>query len=163
MIKKFELFDRKKGRVAKRTVGLLLAMSLLTSCAVEALKMYDGPPKLDTDVSILRLWGPGVMVLKVDGKDAMVKGTEGHAYLLPGDHTLEVKLVKLAGYNLLCGALCDSIFNRPKTVETSTQAGRSYTVRYVDDAAGTIAIDDKGTNYDPLCLDPRRYREGKNC
>ena len=150
------------GSSARAVAGLLVAAAL-GGCATVALQLYDGPPRPAADVSTVRLWGPGVIVQKVDGKDAGVKGTESHAYLLPGEHTFEVKLVRIRGYHLLCGILCDAIFNKPKVVTGRTEAGHSYTFRFVNDEAGSVAFEDKGANYDPVCLDPRNYRDGKNC
>ena len=146
-----------------RVIALLLAMIALTSCATVSLQLYDGPPRPESEVSVVRLWGPAVIVQKVDGKDAGVRGTESHAYLLPGDHRFQIKIMRIRGYHFLCGALCDSIFNTPKIIVARTEAGRTYTVKFLNDEAGNVILEDRGTSYDPLCLDPRRYREGKNC
>ena len=146
-----------------KVIVLLLAVLLLTSCATISLQLYDGPPKSDSEVSIVRLWGPSVIVTTIDGKDAGVRGTESHAYLLPGEHTFEVKLIRILGYHLLCGALCDWIFNKPRIVKANTEAGHTYTVKFLNDEAGNVAIEDRGVSYDRLCLDPRQFREGKNC
>jgi hypothetical protein len=149
-------------RVA-RSAGLLLLAIVTSSCAVVSLKMYEGPPKPDAEVSIVRLWGPAVIVQKIDGKDAGVRGTESHAYVLPGDHEFEVKLIRIRGYHLLCGALCDAIFNKPKIVKGATQPGHTYTLKLLNDEQGNVVLDDRGTSYDPVCLEPRNYRDGKNC
>ena len=146
-----------------RVIVLLLSLVTLTSCATVSLQLYEGPQRPDSDVSIVRLWGPGGIVQKIDGKDAGVRGTESHAYLLPGDHTFELKLMRIQAYHVLCGALCDAIFNKPRTVTARTEAGHAYTFNTLNDEAVTLVIEDKGTSYDPLCLDPRRYREGKDC
>lgn len=88
--------------------------------------MYDGPPKPDSEKSIVRLLGQAGIVQKIDGKEAGVKGIESHAYLLPGDHTFEIKMMRIQDYHILCGALCDSIFNRPRVVRARTEGGHSY-------------------------------------
>jgi hypothetical protein len=62
-----------------------------------------------------------VIVQKVDGKDAGVRGTESHAYVLPGELT------------------------------------------FLNEDQGNVVLEDRGTSYDPVCLDPRNYRDGKNC
>jgi len=52
---------------------------------------------------------------------------------------------------------------RPRVVAARTEAGHAYTFKTLDDEAVTVVMEDKGVSYDPLCLDPRRYREGNNC
>ena len=146
-----------------KALALLLPSLMLASCATVSLQMYGGPPKPESEISIVRLWGQAGIVQKIDGKEAGVKGTESHAYLLPGDHTFEIKLIRIQGYHILCGALCDSIFNTPRVVKARTEGGHSYTFKALNDEAVTIVIEDKGTAWDPLCLDPRRYRDGKDC
>lgn len=70
---------------------------------------------------------------------------------------------RIRGYHLLCGALCDAIFNKPKIVKGPTQAGHTYTLTFLNDEQGNVVLEDRGTSYDPVCLDPRNYRDGKNC
>ena len=146
-----------------RLGGLLLLAMVSTSCGTIALQMYEGPPKPEAEVSIVRLWGPAVLVQKIDGKDALVRGTESHAYLLPGEHTFQIKRMKILGMNLLCGMLCDAIFNAPTTLTARTEPGRVYTFKFMNDEVGSVVIEHRGPDYDRVCLDPRRYRDGKNC
>ncbi len=145
---------------------------ILSGCAELSLQQYDGPAKPDSEVSIIRLWtpttttifdSPGLIVEKIDGKDAGSNGRTSHAYVLPGEHELQIHLIKIHGYNLLCGALCDAIFNKPQFIKTATQAGHTYTVRYVNDEKGSVVLDDRGERYDPVCLRARTFKDGQNC
>ena len=52
--------------------------------------------------------------------------------------------IQVKAYNLLCGALCDSIFNKPRTFKARVEAGRTYVLKYVDDEKGTVVLEDKG-------------------
>jgi enoyl-CoA hydratase/carnithine racemase len=107
-----------------RVIALLLSLVTLTSCATVSLQLYDGPQRPNSDVSIVRLWGPGGIVQKIDGKDAGVRGTESHAYLLRGDHTFELKLMRIQADHVLCGGydpLCldpRRAIERGRTAET---------------------------------------------
>ena len=155
-----------------RRVGLLAATMSIVGCAEVALQRYDGPERPTTEVSTVRLWtptatnifdSPGLMVKAIDGKPVEDYGRASHAYLLPGDHQFEIHLMKVSGHNLLCGAACDAIFNKPQIVQAATQAGRAYTFRYVNDEKGTVVLDDKGAQYDPRCFKAREFKQGSNC
>jgi hypothetical protein len=157
----------------KHTSGLLLLAALLVEgCSEVSLKEYDGPAKVDTEISIVRLWTPtetnvfelpGLMVEKIDEKPVEDYGRASHAYLLPGRHDFQIHLLQVKGYNLLCGALCDAIFNKPQFVHATTRAGHAYTFRYVNNEKGTVVLDDRGTHYDPRCLKARQFKDGTNC
>ena len=151
---------------------MFLMTLAISGCAEVALREYSGPPKADADVAIVRLWtpttttifqSPGLLVEKIDGKPVESYGRASHAYVLPGDHEFQIHLVKIRAYNLLCGALCDAIFNKPQFVKARTEAGHTYTFRYVNDEKGAIALDDRGTRYDPRCLRAREFKDGIGC
>ncbi len=83
--------------------------------------------------------------------------------MLPGEHEFQVRFIQVKGYHLLCGALCDAIFNKPKLVKAATLPGHVYTLRYIDDRDGTVVLDDRGTDYDRRCLKVREFSEGTGC
>lgn len=151
---------------------LLALIPILSGCAEESLQQYAGAARPESEVSIIRLWtptttnvftSPGLIVEKIDGKDAGSNGRTSHAYVLPGEHELQIHYIQIHGYNLLCGALCDAIFNKPHFIKATTQPGHTYTVRYVDDEKGSVILDDRGEHYDPVCLRARTYKGGQNC
>jgi hypothetical protein len=96
---------------------------------------------------------------QIDGAPAGDVGRASHAYLLPGEHEFEVAYIQIRAYNLLCGALCDAIFNKPKTFRAAVEAGKVYLLKYVDDAAGTVVLEDKGSGYDRSCLLARDWKK----
>jgi len=73
-----------------------------------------------------------------------------------------VGFIQIKAYNLLCGAVCDAIFNKPRTFRTTVEAGKIYVLRYVNDPNGTAVLDDKGMNYDRRCLKAREFKDA-NC
>jgi hypothetical protein len=99
----------------------------------------------------------------IDGKDAGSNGRTSHAYVLPAEHELQIHLIQVHGYNLLCGALCDAIFNKPQFIKATTLPGHTYPVRYVNDEKGSVVLDDRGGHYDAFCLKARTYKDGQNC
>ena len=146
---------------------LVLVALLFSGCAEITYQNYPGA-KSEAEVSIVRLWtptttnvftSPGLLVLKIDGIDAGSNGRTSHAYLTPGEHEFEVKYIQVKAYNLLCGMLCDAIFNKPKIFKATTRAGGVYTLRYVNDKDGTIVLDDRGASYDRRCLRAREFRD----
>jgi hypothetical protein len=147
--------------------AIVLAALLLAGCAVSDYQGYSGAPKPDSEVAIVRLWtptttdiftSPGLLAREIDGKPAGDVGRASHAYLLPGEHEFQVGFIQVKAHNLLCGALCDSIFNKPATFKATVQAGRTYFLKYVNDEKGTVILEDKGTGYDKRCLNPREYK-----
>src|SRR2546422_9587763 len=100
---------------------------------------------------------------KIDGVEAGSVGRTSHAYVLPGEHEFQVRFIQVKGYHLVCGALCDAIFNEPKLVKAATLPGHVYTLRYIDDRDGTVVLDDRGTDYDRRCLKVREFSEGTGC
>lgn len=144
-----------------RIVTLLLLV-LLGGCAEVSYQAYSGNPRPYSELAIVRKWtptttnvftSPGLPMKSIDGRPAGDVGRTSHAHLLPGEHEL----------NLLCGALCDAMFDKPRTFKTSVEAGRTYLLKYVDDEKGTVVLEDKGTNYDPRCLKAREFRDVKTC
>src|SRR5262249_42698032 len=143
---------------------------LLVACAEVPYQGYSGALRPETEVAIVRLWtptttslftSPGLIMRQIDGLPAGDVGRASHAYLLPGEHEFEVGFIQIKAHNLLCGALCDSIFNKPRTFRASVQAGRVYLLKYVNDDKGTVVLEEKGLNYDKSCLKAREYtKEG---
>jgi len=157
----------KSGRPRVLTVALL---ALLAGCAEISYQGYSGTPRPDSELAIVRLWtptttnvfsSPGLLMKEIDGHAAGEVGRTSHAYLLPGDHEFQVGFIQVRAYNLLCGALCDAIFNKPRTFKATVEAGHTYLLKYVDDEKGTVVLEDKGTKYDPRCLKAREFREAK--
>ena len=153
----------------KRVTALIVVF--LAGCAEVSYQSYSGTPKPDSEVATVRLWtptttnvftSPGLLMKEIDGRPAGDVGRASHAYLLPGEHEFQVTFIQVKAYNLLCGALCDSIFNKPRTFKARVEAGRTYVLKYVDDEKGTVVLEDKGTSYDPRCLRAREYKEA-NC
>lgn len=146
---------------------LLALLSLfLAACAEVPYQAYSGAAKSETDVATVRLWTPtetsafttpGLIVLQIDGAPAGDVGRASHAYLLAGEHEFQVKFIQLKVYHLLCGRLCDAIFNEPRTFRAPVEAGRVYVLKYVNDEKGTVILEDKGANYDKSCLKAREY------
>jgi hypothetical protein len=147
-----------------------LALLLLAGCAEVPYQGYAGAPKPETDVATVRLWtptttnvfsSPGLIMRQIDGLPAGDVGRASHAYLLPGEHEFEVGFIQVKAYNLLCGALCDSIFNKPRTFRAKVEAGKTYLLKYVNDDQGTVVLEDKGANYDKTCLKAREYSKDR--
>jgi len=153
-------------------IAMLVMAMLVAGCAEITFQQYPGPARPDADVSIVRLWTartknifvtPGLIVEKIDGVEAGSVGRTSHAYVLPGEHEFQVRFIQVKGYHLLCGALCDAIFNKPKLVKAATLPGHVYTLRYIDDRDGTVVLDDRGPDYDRRCLKVREFSEGTGC
>jgi hypothetical protein len=150
----------------------IVSMFAVAGCAEVTYQGYAGEPKQSTDIAVVRLWtatqsnifsSPGLIVLSIDGVEAGSVGRTSHAYLLPGEHELEIKFIQVKAYNLLCGAICDAIFNKPRIMKVTVAAGHTHTMRYVNDEQGTVALDDRGASYDGRCLLAREYKSGNNC
>lgn len=146
------------------------ALLLLVACAEVPYQGYSGAPRPEAEVATVRLWtptttnvfsSPGLLMQKIDGLPAGDVGRASHAYLLPGEHEFEVGFIQVRAYNLLCGALCDSIFNKPRTFRAKVEAGRTYLLRYVNDEKATVVLDDKGSSYDKSCLKAREYSKDR--
>ena len=58
-----------------KTWALTPILLFLAACGTHPVKMYDGPDRPSTEVSTVRLWSPGVMVLKIDGKCPVIEIT----------------------------------------------------------------------------------------
>ena len=153
-------------------IALMLMAIVLAGCAEISFQHYSGSAKPDAEVSIVRLWtpstknifvSPGLIVKKIDGVEAGSVGRTSHAYVLPGEHEFQVRFIQVKGYHLLCGALCDAIFNKPKIVKATTLPGRVYTLRYIDDREGSVVLDDRGTDYDRRCLKAREFSSATGC
>src|SRR5438046_5762830 len=134
-------------------IAMLVMAALLAGCAEITFQQYPGPARPDADVSIVRLWTartknifvtPGL----IDGVEAGSVGRTSHAYVLPGEHEFQVRFIQVKRYRLLCGALCDAIFNKPKLVKAATLPGHVYTLRYIDDRDGTVVLHDPAPAYD---------------
>src|SRR5215467_5025639 len=109
-----------------RVPAVIAAMAVLAGCAEVTYQGYAGQPKAAPSVAVVPLWpptqskifsSPGLIVLSIDGVEAGSVGRTSHAYLLPGEHELEIKFIQVKAYNLLCGALCDAIFNKPRIMK----------------------------------------------
>ena len=153
-------------------IALMLMAMALAGCAEISFQHYSGSAKPDAEVSIVRLWtprtknifvSPGLIVEKLDGVEAGSVGRTSHAYVLPGEHELQVRFIQIKGYHLVCGALCDAIFNKPKIVKATTLPGHVYTLRYIDDREGSVVLDDRGTDYDRRCLKAREFSDVAGC
>jgi hypothetical protein len=147
--------------------AVLILVVLVAACAEVPYQGYSGAPKPDSEVAVVRLWtptttnvfsSPGLLMSKIDGQPAGDVGRASHAYLLPGEHEFQVGFIQVKAYNLLCGQLCDSIFNKPATFKANVEAGKTYLLKYVNDTKGTVVLEDKGSNYDPHCLKAREFK-----
>lgn len=157
---------------------LILLAAVTGGCATHSVKMYEGPEKPASELSIVRLWNPNVVVMGIDGKPGTSTGWESHAYLVPGDHEFSVQYL---------------FANRSSTLVTlraETKAGHTYTFGfqlYGNDVppeenrvpvlvrgyglaeAGKVSfhIQDKGQNYDAECLVLKPFArggtDGKDC
>lgn len=94
---------------------------------------------------------------KIDGKEAGDVGRSSHSYLLPGEHEFQVGFIQVKAYNLLCGALCDSIFNKPAIFQANVEAGKIYTMKFINDEKGTVVLQEQSEHFDKTCLNPREY------
>ena len=139
---------------------------VLSGCAVTQHQAYDGPAKPESEVAIVRLWtpaetsplsSPGLLMKKIDGKEAGDVGRSSHAYLLPGEHEFQVKFTQIKAYNLLCGALCDSIFNKPFIFQASVESGKIYTMKFINDQNRAVVLQEQTNSFDRKCLDPLEY------
>jgi hypothetical protein len=150
---------------ALTAIALIFA---LTGCAVTQYQGYAGSAKPDIEVAIVRLWtptqtnlftSPGLLMQRIDGNEAGDVGRASHAYLLPGEHEFQVGFIQVKAYNLLCGAICDAIFNKPAEFKSVVAAGKIYVLKYVNDARGTVILEEQSDNFDRTCLNPREYKK----
>lgn len=141
-------------------------LAILTGCAVTQYQGYAGPARPDKEVAIVRLWtptetnvfsSPGLLMLEVDGNPAGDVGRSSHAYLLPGEHKFKVGFIQVRTHNLLCGALCDAIFNKPAEFKATVFSGKTYVPKYINDEKGTVVLEEQSANFDSTCLNPRQY------
>ncbi len=147
---------------------VVFAAIILSACAETQYQAYQGNPKPENDVAIVRLWtpttsnvfsSPGLLVKEIDGKPAGDVGRAAYAYLLPGEHEVLVAFIQVKGYNLLCGALCDAIFNKPRAFKASVEPGKIYLLKYINDDKGTVVLEDKGAAYPRNCLLAREWKK----
>src|SRR5207247_10805517 len=110
------------GRHMARIAVLVMAM-LVAGCAEITFQQYPGPARPDADVSIVRLWTartknifvtPGLIVEEIDGVEAGSVGRTSHAYVLQGEHEVQVRFIAAKGYHLLCGGVGDALFTNPQ-------------------------------------------------
>lgn len=150
-------------------IAVLLVL-VLAGCAEISYQGYSGTPKPDSDVAIVRLWtpsttnvftSPGLIVNEIDGRPAGDVGRTSHAYLLPGEHEFQVRFIQVKAYHLLCGALCNAIFNKPRTFKATVEAGQIYLLKYINDEKGTVVLEDKGPDYDRRCLKAREFKDAQ--
>ena len=138
---------------------LILGASILSGCTLTPVKMYDGAAKNDSEVSKLRLWSEDSFIEKIDGERCRVMGNEPFAYILPGEHTVQVNSMRVESGNLLCGAFCDKSY--PLTIEV--KAGHSYIIERINPKENKYKLIDKGENYNEKCLNQREYVNQSNC
>lgn len=143
---------------------------VLSGCAVTQHQGYEGPAKPESELAIVRLWtptetsvfsSPGLLMQKIDGKEAGDVGRSSHSYLLPGEHEFQVGFIQIKAYNLLCGALCDSIFNKPAIFRANVKAGKIYTMKFINDQKGTVVLQEQAEGFDRRCLNPREYSKDR--
>lgn len=149
-----------------RYVAMFLAFWVISGCAVTQYQGYSGSAKPESEVAIVRLWtptetnvfsSPGLLVQKIDGKDVGDVGRASHAYLLPGEHEFQVGFIQVKAHNLLCGALCDAIFNKPAVFKANVKPGKIYTFRFINDKNGTVILQEQPDSFNRICLNPREY------
>ena len=133
-----------------KKVLLMLIAVLFSGCSTYPLKMYDGPERPPTELSIVRIWNPSVIVKSIDGKPGMTTGRESHAYVTSGNHEFQVSYVFANTYS------------DPVTLWAETKPGHSYTFTFwlLGDNKVGFAIQDKGQHYDPNCLIPKPGAKG---
>ncbi|NWD66980.1 hypothetical protein HX870_05120 [Pseudomonas gingeri] len=95
---------------------------------------------------------------KIDGRAAGDVGRSSHAYLLPGKHQFQVEFIQVKAYNLLCGAVCNAIFNKPAEFESTVVAGKVYVPKYMNDGKGIVTLEEQPADFKQVCLNPREYR-----
>lgn len=149
-----------------KALTAIALIATLTGCAVTPYQGYAGSAKPDKEVAIVRLWtptqtnvftSPGLLMQKIDGNAAGDVGRASHAYLLPGEHEFQVGFIQVKAYHLLCGAICDTIFNKPAEFKSLVMAGKIYVPKYVNDAKGSVILEEQSDNFDRTCLNPREY------
>jgi len=149
-----------------KVLTLISLLATLTGCAVTQYQGYAGSAKPDKEVAIVRLWSPtqtnvfsspGLLMQEIDGKSAGDVGRSSHAYLLPGEHEFKVSFIQVKAYNLLCGALCDTIFNKPAEFKSAIMAGKIYVPKYINGENGTVILEEQADDFDRTCLNPREY------
>ena len=138
----------------------------LTACATHAVNLSDGTEKAARDDAVIRGWSPShgglVSIVTVDGIERGLNTS--HMYVGAGDHQLTVRYLNVQpGLRVFQS-------RAPAQLNITTKAGHTYIVNAVPDFENKkvrFEVEDKGTQYDPSCLIPRRFApsvlEGKNC
>lgn len=135
---------------------------LLTGCAVGPLKLYEGPERSPSNVSVVRAWSPSsgnVAVQKIDGNEFQ-NGRISHLYVLPGEHVLTVRYLSRSGTH----------FSFSRDLKMVAKEGHFYVVSATPDFEKMTVqfdIEDKGKLYDLNCLIPKPFEknglQGINC
>ena len=146
-----------------KNFAVVLLTIALAACASHGVNLSDGTEKPAPDDAVIRVWSPSSGLVRVSAVDGKERGNyTSHVYVRPGDHQLTVT------YNSWGGAAFHS--KAPAQLNLNTKAAHSYVVNAIPDFENKrvrFEIEDKGTQYDPSCLIPRRFApsglEGKNC
>lgn len=140
-----------------KTSTIAASCAVLSACATQSVKMYEGPEAPLDKVATFRVYGPSVIVRKVDGESVENFSNEGKvskAYILPGKHTFN-----LYTFSNVYWTLNSSGYNYAyHDMDIETIAGHTYifSVEYMNESV-TFKYEDKGLGYNPLCLEPNNW------
>jgi hypothetical protein len=80
------------GRFLLKIIIVIMALSGIFSCTATT-RMYSGPQLPRSEICIL-VCKEGLAVDRIDGKNIYIQPLEKRFELLPGEHTITVKLYK---------------------------------------------------------------------
>lgn len=142
----------------KRIICIILATGLL-GCGAHFKHIYEGNPKPEAELAVVRTWNQGILIRSLD--DYRVSGTDHYLYLVPGEHEFNFNLGGLKAHNLICGLLCDEMFDK-NISKYQLVAGHTY-IPVFDAENEKIEMKDMGTDYNLACHNPYRDASLVNC
>ncbi len=136
-----------------RSFLVALLVLVLTGCAIQNARLYEGPERPNSEVAVLSVTGESgvptgvtIIVRKISGKPA-----PGGAsfYLLPGDYLLDLEVSK--DMKLSSGKLSWKQANVQVTFRA--EAGHTYIpVAVIREDTASAVIKDVGQNFPQECL-----------
>jgi len=140
----------------KKVTFLIILLGQM-GCSTLDVHLYDSPEKPVSELATFRVHGPSIIVETLDGQSVENFGNAGRvskAYTLPGAHTFGVYTFRDAYWN----PQATGYSYAKDQIEVDVKAGHTYIFTVQHNKEGAVfSYEDKGENYNPLCLEPQAW------